>query len=357
MDSAKNRGFFSGLLLVVIMATIAWGIGMIPFVGKVLKISPLIIGILLGMVYANTLRARMPESWVPGVKFCSKRILRLAIVFYGFRLTLGSIVSVGVSALVIDVLIVTSVILLGIFVGKILRLDKETALLAAVGSAVCGAAAVLGAESVVKAKPEKTVIAVATVVIFGTISMLLYPILYSMGVFDLSPQVMGIYTGSTLHEVAHVAGAGEAMSTASGVPELAGIATITKMIRVILLAPVLLIISFFLNRRKGDQGGDRSRIAIPWFAIWFMIIIGLNTLLLHFAEVLNISEQYRYIISVIEKVDTFALTMAMTALGMDAMFAKFREAGLRPFIMAGILFLWLIGFGYLLVNTIPVLLA
>lgn len=354
MDSAKRQNFFSGLLLVFVMAAIAWGLGMIPFVGKVLKISPLIIGILLGMLYANTLRSRMPETWMSGVKFSSKRILRLAIVFYGFRLTLGSIVSVGVSALVIDILIVTSVILLGLFVGKLLRLDKETTLLTAVGSAVCGAAAVLGAESVVKAKPEKTVIAVATVVIFGTISMLLYPILYSVGVFDLSPQVMGIYTGSTLHEVAHVAGAGEAMSTASGVAELAGIATITKMIRVILLAPVLLIISFFLNRRKGGSE-ERSRISIPWFAIWFMVMIGLNTLLLYLAGEWGFSEQYKIIIGVIEKIDTFALTMAMTALGMDAMVSKFREAGMRPFIMAGVLFLWLVGFGYLLASTVPAL--
>lgn len=356
MDSVKNRNFFSGLLLVVVMAAIAWGIGMIPFVGKTLKISPLIIGILLGMLFANTLRSRMPESWMSGVKFSSKRILRLAIVFYGFRLTLGSIVSVGASALVIDILIVTSVILLGLFVGKVLRLDKETALLTAVGSAVCGAAAVLGAESVVKAKPEKTVIAVATVVIFGTISMLLYPILYSMGVFDLSPQIMGIYTGSTLHEVAHVAGAGEAMSTSSGVAELAGIATITKMIRVILLAPVLLIISFFLNRRKGSTEG-RGRIAIPWFAIWFMIMIGLNTLLLYFAGTWGFSAEYKTIIGVIEKVDTFALTMAMTALGMDAVVSKFREAGMRPFVMAGVLFCWLIGFGYLLANIVPAFFA
>lgn len=354
MDSAKRQNFFSGLLLVFVMAAIAWGLGMIPLVGKVLKISPLIIGILLGMLYANTLRSRMPETWMSGVKFSSKRILRLAIVFYGFRLTLGSIVSVGVSALVIDILIVTSVILLGLFVGKLLRLDKETTLLTAVGSAVCGAAAVLGAESVVKAKPEKTVIAVATVVIFGTISMLLYPILYSVGVFDLSPQVMGIYTGSTLHEVAHVAGAGEAMSTTSGVAELAGIATITKMIRVILLAPVLLIISFFLNRRKGGSE-ERSRISIPWFAIWFMVMIGLNTLLLYLAGEWGFSEQYKIIIRVIEKIDTFALTMAMTALGMDAMVSKFREAGMRPFIMAGVLFLWLVGFGYLLASTVPAL--
>ncbi|WP_278846699.1 YeiH family protein, partial [Porphyromonas gulae] len=178
--------------------------------------------------------------------------------------------------------------------------------------------------------------------------------LYSVGVFDLSPQVMGIYTGSTLHEVAHVAGAGEAMSTASGVAELAGIATITKMIRVILLAPVLLIISFFLNRRKGGSE-ERSRISIPWFAIWFMVMIGLNTLLLHLAGEWGFSEQYKIIIGVIEKIDTFALTMAMTALGMDAMVSKFREAGMRPFIMAGVLFLWLVGFGYLLASTVPAL--
>ena len=90
-------------------------------------------------------------------------------------------------------------------VGKLLKMDKDTSLMTATGSAICGAAAVLGAEPVVKCEGHKTAIAVSTVVIFGTISMFLYPILYRAGMLDaLGDTGVAIYTGSTLHEVAHV---------------------------------------------------------------------------------------------------------------------------------------------------------
>lgn len=351
MVSLKDKGFVSGLALVTLSAIIAWGITTIPLIGQHFKISPLIMGILLGMLFANTLRRYVPESWSVGIKFCSKTLLRLAIVFYGFRLTLSSLLSVGTSVIIIDVLIVSSVILIGILIGKALRIDQETTLLTAIGSAVCGAAAVLGAESLIKAKPEKTVVAVATVVIFGTLSMLLYPLLYSSGIFSLSPEDMGIYTGATLHEVAHVAGAGAAMSASSGVSSLADIATITKMIRVILLAPTLLLLSITLHKKEKKK--STGKISIPWFAIWFMIMIGVNTLIKHYADVFGLTSAYTECIAVIERVDTFALTMAMCALGMDAMVSKFKEAGIKPFIMAGGLFCWLVGFGYTLTRIIP----
>ena len=90
-------------------------------------------------------------------------------------------------------------ILIGVFVGRLLKMDRGIALLTSVGSAICGAAAVLGAESALRVKPYKTAVSVATVVIFGTTAMFLYPALYRAGVFDLDPQAMGIFTGSTVH--------------------------------------------------------------------------------------------------------------------------------------------------------------
>ena len=116
-------------------------------------------------------------------------------------LTFQDIVNVGVAGIVIDLVIVTVTILGGIWIGRLLKMDKDTALLTSVGSGICGAAAVLGAESTIRTQPYKTAVAVATVVIFGTISMFLYPIAYNSGWLDLTPQEMGIFTGSTLHEV------------------------------------------------------------------------------------------------------------------------------------------------------------
>ena len=238
-----------GILLIALFSFAAFYIAEIPFV-KSLSFSPLIVGIILGMLYANSLRNKLPETWVPGIKFCTKQVLRAGIVLYGFRLTLTQVAAVGLPAVVIDTIIVAGTIFLGIWLGKLMKMDKDTSLMTATGSAICGAAAVLCAEPVVKCEGHKTAIAVSTVVIFGTISMFLYPIMYRAGMLDaLGDTGVAIYTGSTLHEVAHVAGAGNAMDPTDSLG-IAGTATITKMIRVMMLAPVLVIMSFALAGRK-----------------------------------------------------------------------------------------------------------
>ena len=267
-----------GILLIALFSFAAFYIAEIPFV-KSLSFSPLIVGIILGMLYANSLRNKLPETWVPGIKFCTKQVLRAGIVLYGFRLTLTQVAAVGLPAVVIDAvglpavvidtIIVAGTIFLGIWLGKLMKMDKDTSLMTATGSAICGAAAVLGAEPVVKCEGHKTAIAVSTVVIFGTISMFLYPIMYRAGMLDaLGDTGVAIYTGSTLHEVAHVAGAGNAMDPTDSLG-IAGTATITKMIRVMMLAPVLVIMSFALaGRKKANPEGKAEKmsellVAIP----------------------------------------------------------------------------------------------
>ena len=199
-----------GVLLIALFSCAAFYIGGMEFVKK-LSFSPMIVGIILGMLYANSLRNNLPETWVPGIQFCSKRILRIGIILYGFRLTFQNVVEVGIPAICIDAVIVTVTVCGGVLIGRLMKMDRGIALLTSVGSGICGAAAILGTESAIKVKPYKTAVAVSTVVIFGTIAMFLYPILYRNGIVDLTPQEMGIYTGSTVHEVAHVVGAGNAM--------------------------------------------------------------------------------------------------------------------------------------------------
>jgi len=337
--SKKNRAnTLSGVMLIALFSLSAFYIADFPVV-KHLSLSPLVIGILLGMGYANSLRNKLPEAWVPGVVFSTKTLLRAGIIFYGFRLTYQNVVNVGLDAIVIDVLVITSVVFLGIILGKLLKIDDEIALLTATGSAICGAAAVLGAEPVVKSKPYKAAVAVSTVVIFGTISMFLYPVLYRSGILHLSPKLMGIYTGSSVHEVAHVVGAGNAMG-----PDVAGTAVIVKMIRVILLSPYLIILSYFLARkRKATSSNEKTKITIPWFAIWFLVVIGFNSLNLLPASVVKL----------INSLDTFVLTMAMTALGVESNFSKFKQAGIKPFVLGLLIYFWLIAGDYLFVTIIP----
>ena len=311
---------------------------------KALSLSPMVVGIILGMLYANSLRNNLPDTWVPGIAFCGKRVLRFGIILYGFRLTFQDVVAVGFPAIIVDAIIVCGTILLGVLVGRLLKMDRSIALLTACGSGICGAAAVLGVDGAIRPNPYKTAVAVATVVIFGTLSMFLYPILYRTGVFDLSPDEMGIFAGSTIHEVAHVVGAGNAMGAA-----VSNSAIIVKMIRVMMLVPVLLVIAFFVAKNvaeRDDEAGSSSKINIPWFAILFLVVIGFNSLSLLPKELVDF----------INTLDTFLLTMAMSALGAETSIDKFKKAGFKPFLLAAILWCWLIGGGYCLAKyLVPVL--
>ena len=137
-----RRSMLHGILLIALFACAAFYIGEIQLLRE-LSISPMIIGIVLGMIYANSLRNNLPDTWVPGIVFCSKKILRLGIILYGFRLTLTEVAEVGTAGILVDIIIVTVTIIGGVFVGKLLKMDSETALLTSVGSGICGASAVL----------------------------------------------------------------------------------------------------------------------------------------------------------------------------------------------------------------------
>lgn len=341
-----------GLLLIFLFACASFYIASFKVV-KDLSLSPLIIGILLGMIYANTFKLKLPDSWLPGIKICTKQILRTGIVLYGFRLTISDVIAVGLPAIVVDVIIVTCTLLLGAFLGKCLKMDAETAIMTSTGSSICGAAAVLGAEGVVKCSAHKTAIAVSTVVIFGTIAMFLYPIMYRTGLLNgLSDTAIAIYTGGTLHEVAHVAGAGNAMDPTDTLG-IAATATITKMIRVMLLAPVLIVLAVILNhirQARNEQNGQKAHITIPYFAFGFILVIGLNSILQSLTGAATVKEIP--LNGVIEYLDTFLLTMAMTALGVDTSIDKFKQAGAKPFILAFLLFIWLVGGGYFVTDFV-----
>lgn len=330
----QRSSMLHGVLLIALFACAAFYIGETKIVRE-LSFSPLIIGIILGMIYANSLRNHLPATWVPGIQFCSKRLLRLGIILYGFRLSFQDVVAVGTPGIVIDAIVVTVTILGGVALGRLLKMDSDTALLTSVGSGICGAAAVLGAESTINTKPYKTAVAVATVVIFGTISMFIYPMVYRMGWLGLSPVEMGIYSGSTLHEVAHAVGAGNAMGD-----EIASVAIIVKMIRVMMLVPVLAVLAYWVAckaRKQGSQAGG-GKIAIPWFAVGFLVVIAFNSVVTLPTSVID----------TINYIDTFLLTMAMAALGTETSFDKFKKAGPKPFLLAFMLYIWLAAGGWVL---------
>lgn len=304
--------------------------------GRIVGLSSLTLAILIGMVLGNTVYPNLAERLNVGVAFAKGQILRLAIMFYGFKLTLTQVSSVGLSAVMSDALVLTSTFLLTYWIGtRWLKVDKQTTLLIGSGASICGAAAVIAAEPVVKAEAHKVTIAVATVVVFGTIAMLLYPFLYHLGWLQpwLNAQQYGIYTGSTIHEVAQVVVAGNAVS-----PEVGDTAVVTKMIRVMMLAPFLLILSFALTKGSSDHGEKTSfmnrvqQVKVPWFAFIFIAIV-----LLHTWVPMTASFERSMVM-----LDDVLLTMAMFALGLTTHLGAIKQAGVKPLILGAIMFAWLI---------------
>jgi uncharacterized integral membrane protein (TIGR00698 family) len=332
--SSENRSnTLSGILFAALFALSSMYIGDFSFI-KSLGISPLVVAILLGMVYGNTLRGNLPHEWTPGIQFSAKMVLRAAIVLYGFNITFQQIYAIGAPALLLDVAMITTTFLIAVFVGiKILGLDRDTAILIGSGSSICGAAAVLATEGTLKSEPYKAAMAVATVVLFGTISMFLYPILFKGGFLaPFTPAQYGIYVGASIHEVAQVVVAGNEVSDiacSNGV--------IVKMARVMMLAPFLLIVGFAISKLS-PGGAEKGKIVIPWFAVYFVGVAGFNSLHL-LPDVL---------VTFIRSVDTFMLAMAMAALGIETNFSKIKNVGMKPLYLAVILFLWLIFGGYTL---------
>lgn len=337
--SKENRAnTLSGILFVALFSMAAMFLSDYPFV-KHIGISPLIIGILIGVFYANTLRSKLPSEWVPGILFSTKTLLRVAIIFYGFRLTFQNIAEVGLSGILMSTIMVTTTFIIGYLVGtKIFKFDKETTILISAGSSICGAAAVLATEPVLESKPYKSVIAVSTVVIFGTLSMFLYPLVYKAGYIPFTQTEMGLYIGGTIHEVAHVVGAGSAISDF-----VAKDAVIVKMLRVIIIAPFLIILSIWLAQTgKKIKNKSKTKITIPWFAVLFILVAGFNSF--------NIVPSN--IVVGINSVDTFLLTMAMTALGMETNINKFKGVGPKPIYLASVLYVWLIIGGYFITKLV-----
>ncbi|EMC8777227.1 MULTISPECIES: YeiH family protein [Providencia] len=332
-----------GIILAGILTAIAIYLGDQPWFMEI-GLGALTLAILLGIIVGNTFYPVASQSCDAGIKFAKHYFLRAGIILYGFRLTFQQITDVGATGVIIDALTLTSTFLLAYWLGKkVFGLDEETTLLIGAGSSICGAAAVMATEPVVKASASKVAVAVSTVVIFGTICIFVYPWIYQLnahfGWFPATEETFGIYIGSTVHEVAQVVAAGHTIGT-----DAENASVIAKMIRVMMLAPFLIILSAFLSRKTAANQTtktQKSKITIPWFAVFFIVVAGFNSL--------NLLPQA--LVQQVIALDTILLAMAMVALGLTTHVSAIRQAGIKPLLMALILFVWLI-VGGLLINLL-----
>ena len=320
------RTLAPGLAIVVGISVAAFLLARVPALAGA-GLSALTLAIIIGATLGNVAHHRLAgPATLPGLQFAQKTLLRIGVALYGLNLSLAQIIHVGPAAIVVDVFIVASTVLVGWWVGyRWLRMDRETVLLASSGSAICGAAAVIAAESVLGAAPHKTAASVGQVVLFGSIAMLVYPLLF--GVLGVDREPFGIYVGSTVHEVAQVVAIGKTIGGAT-----AENAVIVKMIRVMLLAPFLIVLGRFVPRSQGATPARVPPPRLPAFAIWFIVIA-----LVH--PYLGIPEPA---LQALRTIDVYLLAAAMAALGLDTTIQKLRVAGREAIVLGAILFAYLI---------------
>lgn len=321
------RHLAPGLAFTAVITALAVYAGTLPTLSHA-GLSALTLAILVGMIVGNTFWPRISAPCEPGVLFAKQHLLRLGIILYGFRLTLSDVAGIGASGLVIDIFTLSSTFFLACWLGqKLFKLDRQTSWLIGAGSSICGAAAVLATEPVVKAPAGKVTVAIATVVIFGTLAIGVYPLLYPWLATWFGPQAYGVFIGSTVHEVAQVVAAGQAITTDAG-----NAAVIAKMLRVMMLAPFLLFLAARVKQLAPAGQDAAGKITIPWFALLFIVVAMVNSLHLLPAQA----------VSMLVTLDTVLLTMAMAALGLTTHLSALKQAGVRPLLLALVLFIWLI---------------
>ena len=220
--------------------------------------------VVLALAGGIALRAAigLPASLRPGAAFTVRPVLRAAIVLLGLQVTPGQLVSLGAGALVVALVVVAGTVPFTIWLGRRLGIEDGLSALIGAGTGICGASAIVAANQVVRARQEDVAYALAIVTVFGTAALLLYPAL--AGPLGLSPHAFGLWAGAGIHEVVQAVGA----AAAAG-PEAAEAGTITKLARVVLLAPAILALGLWA--RPAD--GAAPRAPVPWFAFAFLGLV------------------------------------------------------------------------------------
>ncbi|MDE5592232.1 MAG: YeiH family protein, partial [Helicobacter sp.] len=341
-----------GFLLTSAITFFAFFLAKIPSIQTSTHLSPTVFAILIGICLSAWF-FKHQSALEKGVNFSAKKLLRLGIILYGFNITFSELMEIGLPGFLASLIIIGIIFLAALLIGiKLLHLDRDTCMLIGAGSGICGAAAILALESTLKNCPSKTIIAVSCIVIFGLLCMFLYPLAFYTGLIPLLDQnSMGFFMGATLHEVANVVGASEIAKDMGGFPQqAANTAIIMKMIRVIMLVPFLLCLTYYLYKKEQPiTDTNTASIQIPYFAFLFLAIILLHTFLSPYEETFFIGESSLHtFIDYAKFLSSLCIVSAMAALGLQINFKKLIKTSKKAFLLAFFLSILLIIGGYLL---------
>lgn len=295
-------------------------------------VSDLLLALLAGLCLRAALGERLAAArWQSGLVFLKTTVLRLGIVLFGFRLSWSQLSELGWQGLLLDLVMLVSTYRVALWLGRRLGVPPAMAALVGAGSSICGAAAVLASASVLRSKEADVAVAIGTVVLFGSIAMLVYPLLYPSWLWlGGDAHSMGVFIGSTVHEIAQVVVAGQAIS-----PQAADAAVLSKLGRVLLLAPFLVCIA---GGHRQQEPASATKLPIPWFAFGCLACAAWQSFM-------PLPEP---LLSTVLLIDRACLVLAMAALGLSTCFRQIGQFGRKPLYLGALLAIWLVVVGGIL---------
>ena len=281
-------------------------------------VSALVIAIAVGILTANL--TTLPRALTPGLSVAAKKLLRAGLVLLGLQVVLGDLLALGVPMLRVVVVVVAGGILGTVLIGRALGVEKGLTILVACGFSICGAAAVAAAAGVTDPEEEheeRTITAIALVVLCGTLMIAAVPAVAAL--LRLEPETAGLWAGASIHEVAQVVAAGGALGGAA-----LSVAVIVKLARVLMLAPVIAVLSL-QQRREGAADGKRPPL-VPLFVLGFLAMVLVRSFVPPPGSVLEVGALLQ----------TSLLAAAMFALGTGVKIRNLVQVGPRPLALAAL---------------------
>ncbi len=311
--AARTASYFELAPGVVVCFVIAWLSVWVRDTTGLAALNPVVVALVIGILIRAT--AGLPRVLRPGAAFTVRPVLRAAIVILGLQVTPGQLVHLGPGALVLALAVVTLTIPFAVWLGRRLGVSAELSQLIGAGTGICGASAIVAANQVVRGRQEDVAYALAVVTLFGTVSLLLYPALDAG--LHLDPRAFGLWAGSSIHEVVQAVGA-----AASGGPLATEAGTITKLARVVLLAPAVLGLGWWIRRDGGLEGAE-LKAPVPWFAFGFLLLVAIGGTGLVPREAVRTSVVLVPIM----------MGAAVAALGLNTDLRALRARGMRPLLL------------------------
>jgi uncharacterized integral membrane protein (TIGR00698 family) len=305
------RPMAAGVGFTFLIAALGYGLFQMPGFDHM---GPLACAILIAVAYRNIWG--YPEGIREGIQFSAKRLLRFAIILFGLKLNMAVLFDQGLILMARDMATILFALALTLLFARILKADIPLSLLLGIGTGVCGAAAIAAVSPIVKAREEDTAMGVGIIALVGTIFAVGYTVLRP--VLSLTDIQYGIWSGISLHEIAHVA-----LAAAPAGEDALAVALLAKLGRVFLLVPLCFILMYWMKRR--ENGRSEAGIEFPWFLVGFIMMSFAGSYVV--GKYIFFSQ---HIMDAIAGVTTFMLTMAMVGLGLNVSLQDLRTKALRP---------------------------